>query len=129
VAAIYLAIKGIESVHAAHDSVTGSSLWSDAVFRNIVLSLLATFGLYLVSSVLFVSHLPWDLKEHGLIISLKFEPWHMITSCVRFNLLVYLPGNDLCCIRFVQYLLLAPSYINVLNVYAVSFRTFLRPAL
>ena len=31
----------------------------------------------------------------------QFEPWHMITS-------------------FVQYLLMAPSYISVLNVYAVS---------
>ena len=33
--------------------------------------------------------------------TIQFEPWHMITS-------------------FVQYLLLAPSYINVMNVYAVS---------
>jgi hypothetical protein len=33
--------------------------------------------------------------------SSQLEPWHMITS-------------------FFQYLLLAPSYINVLNVYAVS---------
>ena len=32
--------------------------------------------------------------------ALQFEPWHMITS-------------------FVQYLLMAPSYIGVLNVYAV----------
>jgi cellulose synthase/poly-beta-1,6-N-acetylglucosamine synthase-like glycosyltransferase len=31
----------------------------------------------------------------------QFEPWHMITS-------------------FVQYLLMAPSYINVLNVYAFA---------
>ena len=30
------------------------------------------------------------------------DPWHMLTS-------------------FVQYTLLAPSYINILNVYAVSF--------
>jgi chitin synthase len=31
---------------------------------------------------------------------MQFEPWHMITS-------------------FLQYLLMAPSYIAVLNVYAV----------
>jgi chitin synthase len=30
------------------------------------------------------------------------DPWHMLTS-------------------FVQYTLLAPSYINILNVYAVGF--------
>lgn len=34
---------------------------------------------------------------------LQFEPWHMITS-------------------FLQYLLMAPSYIAVLNVYAVRQR-------
>jgi chitin synthase len=39
----------------------------------------------------------------------QFEPWHMITS-------------------FVQYLLMAPSYINVLNVYAVR-PSRARPAL
>ena len=36
---------------------------------------------------------------------MQFEPWHMITS-------------------FIQYLLMAPSYINVLNVYAVSSPSF-----
>jgi chitin synthase len=48
-----------------------------------VLSLAATLGLYIASSILF------------------FEPWHMITS-------------------FLQYLLMAPSYIAVLNVYAFA---------
>jgi len=50
-------------------------------FRNIVISLLSTYGLYLVGSIL-----------HG-------QPWHMITS-------------------FVQYLLMLPSYVNILMVYA-----------
>ena len=58
-------------------------IFSNVIFRDIVISLLATIGLYLAASLL------------------AFEPWHMITS-------------------FAQYLLLAPSYINVLNVYAVS---------
>lgn len=50
-------------------------------FRNIIISLGATYGLYLVSSFLYL------------------EPWHMFTS-------------------FFQYLLLLPSYINILNIYA-----------
>jgi chitin synthase len=50
-------------------------------FRNIVISLLSTYGLYLIGSLL-----------HG-------QPWHMITS-------------------FFQYLLMLPSYVNILMTYA-----------
>nr|ODN74974.1 chitin synthase [Cryptococcus depauperatus CBS 7841] len=79
-AAIYLAIRGIEDVKA-QSKITASTVLGDKIFRNIVLSLAATYGLYIISSLL------------------ALEPWHMITS-------------------FLQYLLLAPSYVNVLNVYA-----------
>ncbi|KAF5374183.1 hypothetical protein D9615_008867 [Tricholomella constricta] len=88
IAAFLLAFKGIQSVA---DTVQGglnrplelSDVFTNPIFRNIVLSLLATLGLYILSSLLF------------------FEPWHMITS-------------------FIQYLLMAPSYITVLNVYAFA---------
>ncbi|ORY52914.1 hypothetical protein BCR33DRAFT_675086 [Rhizoclosmatium globosum] len=56
-------------------------LWNLSLFRDIVMSLAATYGLYFISSFLY------------------FEPWHMFTS-------------------FLQYLLLLPSYVNILNVYA-----------
>nr|KIR48602.1 chitin synthase [Cryptococcus bacillisporus CA1280] len=79
-AAIYLAVKGIQDVEAQGD-ITASTVFGNKIFRNIVISLLATYGLYILSSLI------------------ALEPWHMITS-------------------FLQYLLLAPSYINVLNVYA-----------
>ncbi|KAJ7647716.1 glycosyltransferase family 2 protein [Roridomyces roridus] len=78
-AACLLAFKGISELAKEK----GSGL------NNIVLSLLATYGLYLIASIIF------------------FEPWHMITS-------------------FVQYLLMAPSYIAVLNfanVHDVSWGT------
>ncbi|KAF8313001.1 glycosyltransferase family 2 protein [Clavulina sp. PMI_390] len=80
IAAFFLAFRGISDIEK---QTNNDNLLSNSIFRNIVLSLVATLGLYIVSSLLF------------------FEPWHMITS-------------------FFQYLLLAPSYINVLNVYAVS---------
>lgn len=79
-AAIYLTVKGVEDIQAAGE-VTASTVLGNKIFRNIVISLLATYGLYIISSLM------------------ALEPWHMITS-------------------FFQYLLLAPSYINVLNVYA-----------
>lgn len=80
-AAVWLTVAGINQVTQNGSSV--GDLVKDTTFRNIVLSLLATYGLYVVASIL------------------AFDIRHMVTS-------------------FFQYLLLAPSYINVLNVYAFS---------
>ncbi|KAG8831557.1 hypothetical protein FRC17_002971, partial [Serendipita sp. 399] len=71
------------SRESANGGLTFGDFFTNDIFRNIVVSLLATLGLYIFASLLF------------------FEPWHMITS-------------------FVQYLLMAPSYIAVLNVYAFA---------
>ncbi|TFK88987.1 glycosyltransferase family 2 protein [Polyporus arcularius HHB13444] len=81
-AAFFLAFKGIENIQKTDGPLTADSLFTNSIFRNIVISLVATLGLYVAASIIF------------------FEPWHMITS-------------------FLQYLLMAPSYISVLNVYAV----------
>ncbi|KAI0073004.1 glycosyltransferase family 2 protein [Panus rudis PR-1116 ss-1] len=83
VSAFFLAFKGIDNITHTEGPLTLSSLFTNSIFRNIVISLLATLGLYIVASLIF------------------FEPWHMITS-------------------FLQYLLMAPSYIAVLNVYAFA---------
>ncbi|KAF5340785.1 hypothetical protein D9611_007290 [Ephemerocybe angulata] len=80
--AFFLAVKGIQNIAKA-EKLTFASIFTNSIFRNIVLSLLATLGLYILASIIF------------------FEPWHMITS-------------------FLQYILMAPSYIAVLNVYAFS---------
>ncbi|EST10086.1 Chitin synthase N-terminal [Kalmanozyma brasiliensis GHG001] len=53
----------------------------DMIYAQMVVSLLATYGVYLVSSLL------------------ACDPLHLVTS-------------------FIQYLLLAPTYINILNIYA-----------
>lgn len=82
-AAIFIAVKGVQGVSKEKGGLTFSDVFNDSLFRNIVLSIAATTGLYLISSLIFL------------------EPWHMITS-------------------FVQYLLMAPAYINVLNVYAFA---------
>lgn len=57
------------------------NIFSNFNFRNVVLSLLSTFGLYFFISLLFL------------------DPFHMFSS-------------------FIQYMLLIPFYVNVLNVYA-----------
>jgi len=83
-AAIFLAIKGVEQVSEEEKrGATFSDLFTNSIFRDIVISLAATIGLYVTASVI------------------HMDPWHMITS-------------------FVQYTLIAPSYINILNVYAFA---------
>ncbi|KAG2010491.1 chitin synthase, variant 2 [Coprinopsis cinerea AmutBmut pab1-1] len=83
-AAFFLAVKGIQAIGRETDGgITFGTFFENSIFRNIILSLAATLGLYLLASLIF------------------FEPWHMITS-------------------FLQYLLMAPSYISVLNVYAFA---------
>ncbi|RHZ84080.1 hypothetical protein Glove_85g79 [Diversispora epigaea] len=52
------------------DLSTATAILQDSTFRNIILSLASTFGLYLVASFLF------------------FEPWHMFTSFFQYLLLV-----------------------------------------
>ncbi|KAH8916804.1 glycosyltransferase family 2 protein [Atractiella rhizophila] len=84
-AAFFITFKGIQNAKDAIEEDNGSfslsDVFSNTIFRNIVISLLATYGLYLIASLIF------------------FEPWHMFTS-------------------FIQYILLAPSWINVINTYA-----------
>jgi hypothetical protein len=54
-AAFYLAVKGVEQVAAAeHRGATYSDLFTNAIFRDIVLSFTATLGLYVVASVIHV---------------------------------------------------------------------------
>ncbi|POW03761.1 hypothetical protein PSHT_11525 [Puccinia striiformis] len=84
-AGVFIAVKGIMNAEAAivanGGHFTVADIFANKIFRNIVLSLVATFGLWLVASFMF------------------FEPWHMFTS-------------------FAQYILMSPSFINVINVYA-----------
>ncbi|KAG2197370.1 hypothetical protein INT46_008367 [Mucor plumbeus] len=58
-----------------------SSLLSNGPFRDIIISMASTFGVFVLSGIIF------------------FDPWHMLTS-------------------FIQYFLLTPAYINILNTYA-----------
>lgn len=55
VAAFLLAFKGIENLAHADGPLTFSDIFTNAIFRNIVVSLLATLGLYIIASLIFVS--------------------------------------------------------------------------
>ncbi|KAG0144693.1 hypothetical protein CROQUDRAFT_659643 [Cronartium quercuum f. sp. fusiforme G11] len=71
VAAVFILIKAVKGGENA------------GLYAQIVISLLATFGSWVISSLL------------------ALDPWHLVTCML-------------------QYMLLAPAYINVLNVYAFA---------
>lgn len=64
---IWLAYSGVQQ---ALSQSAGSSLLANGAFRDIVVSVCATYALYLVSSLLF------------------FDPWHMITSFPQYIFLM-----------------------------------------
>ncbi|ORX47248.1 chitin synthase 2 [Hesseltinella vesiculosa] len=79
-ATIWITVKSVEEIVAdAQGNII--SMLSQSTFRNIIISVCATYVMYFVASFLFL------------------DPWHMFTS-------------------FIQYILLSPSYTNVLNIYA-----------
>lgn len=80
-AALFMAIKSVESIYNSNTKITVSLFFSNEEFRDLVVATASTYALYFLASFIYL------------------EPWHMFTS-------------------FVQYILLSPSYINVLNIYA-----------
>lgn len=64
---VWLAVSGVQQ---ALGESPGVSLISNGAFRDIVVSVAATYALYLVSSIMFL------------------DPWHMITSFLQYLLLM-----------------------------------------
>ncbi|OJD26826.1 chitin synthase C [Blastomyces percursus] len=79
-AAIFITVKSIQA-ETADGNFSFSSIFSNHQFFSMIVSLMSTYVLWIVASLLF------------------FDPWHMLTC-------------------FLQYILLTPTYINVLNIYA-----------
>lgn len=57
---VYLAVIGIQSV-SQDGTIDAGEIFGNKIFRNIVLSLLATYGLYIISSLLALD--PWHMGE------------------------------------------------------------------
>lgn len=106
-----MAVKGIEDVQAEGE-ITASAVFGNKIFRNIVISLLATYGLYIISSLM------------------ALEPWHMSELCLTS----FTDDGNVLLIgwvvtSFFQYLLIAPSYINVLKYVLIHLLFFSSPLL
>ena len=54
IAAFFLAFKGVENLAKADGPLTVTDLFTNSIFRNIVISILATLGLYILASLIFV---------------------------------------------------------------------------
>ena len=57
---VYLAVTGIEDVED-EGGVSVGTVFGNKIFRNIVLSLAATYGLYILASILALD--PWHMRE------------------------------------------------------------------
>ncbi|KAI6853503.1 Chitin synthase [Hortaea werneckii] len=79
-ASIFITVKSVQQ-QVSENGFSFAQLFTNKLFRTLIVSMCSTWLLYLISSILF------------------FDPWHMFTC-------------------FLQYLLLTPTYINILNVYA-----------
>ncbi len=97
-ASVFITVRSIQ-IETAKSGFKFSDIYSNQLFFTLIVSLLSTYILYFVVSFLF------------------FDPWHMFTSV---TLKFYSNGkrNANHIIQFIQYLLLTPTYINILNVYA-----------
>ena len=78
-AAVFVTVKSIQTETKGHFTFT--DVFTDSKFFMIIVSLGATYVMWLLASIIFL------------------DPWHMLTCSV-------------------QYVLLTPTYINVLNIYA-----------
>ncbi|KAF9336137.1 Chitin synthase, class 1 [Podila minutissima] len=67
--AVYMTINGVNAAQVAAE-LGGTSIMQDAMFRNTVLSLASTYGLYFFASFLFL------------------EPWHMFHSFIQYLFMV-----------------------------------------
>jgi chitin synthase len=70
-AAALITVKSLQAAFAGLDPLqttfqTFETILKNAAFRDIILSLLSTYGLYIVMSLLY------------------FDPWHMITSFIQY---------------------------------------------
>lgn len=80
-AAVYISVNAIQTDIAENPDFSVGQLFKNEVFYTLIVSLMSTYGIWLIASVL------------------MFDPWHMLTSLV-------------------QYMLLTPTFTNILNVYA-----------
>lgn len=97
-ASIFITVRSIQ-IETEDNKFAITDLFKNQLFFTLIVSLASTYVLWFVISFLF------------------FDPWHLFTSVSHspFSSGRWVP---LTWLQFLQYLLLTPTYINILNVYA-----------
>ena len=98
-ASVFITVRSIE-IETAVKGFTIAQLFKNPLFFTLIVSLASTYILWFVISFLF------------------FDPWHLFTSVSPSSLQSCLISYLTASVKFLQYLLLTPTYINILNVYA-----------
>jgi chitin synthase len=96
---VFITIKSVEA--EAHDGkFTFGKLFTNEIFFTLIVSLLSTYVLWIFISLVF------------------FDPWHIVTSVASLSPFIPLNLYADYASQSLQYLLLSPTYTNVINVYA-----------
>lgn len=100
VAAFLLAFKGIENLAKSDGPLSFSDIFTNPIFRNIVLSLLATLGLYIIASIIFVSlfipkSLLMDYDPRWVVRALAYD--HVVRAIPPHGAFVYQRSKRLRC--------------------------------
>ena len=97
-ASVFITVRSIQ-IDTKDKKFSVGDLIHNPLFFTLIVSLASTYVMWFVISFLF------------------FDPWHLFTSVspFQFTFQLYLLTTR---IKFLQYLLLTPTYINILNVYA-----------
>lgn len=97
-ASVFITVRSIQ-IDTKDKKFAIADLIHNPLFFTLIVSLASTYVMWFVISFLF------------------FDPWHLFTSVSSLQSLTYRPLLILS-LQFLQYLLLTPTYINILNVYA-----------
>jgi hypothetical protein len=96
---VYLAVTQIQDLEKA-GKLTSGAVFSNKIFRNIILSLAATYGLYVVASLMSLD--PWHMGEYSTWSS-SSEDRHRLTCHTLAPRTVT---------SFLQYLLVGPERLG-----------------
>ena len=105
-AAFFLAFKGVQNIREAEkqagNDLSPDDLFKNAVFRNIVVSLVATIGLYVIASVLFVSPLAsYPVTAWLTRLAVRAMAYdYLFPSVSSYGTLLHCRTERLCCMSY-----------------------------
>lgn len=98
-ASVFITVKSVQA-ELGDQNFTFSKIFSNSIFFTLIVSLLSTYILWIFVSIVFM------------------DPWHIVTSVRTEHSVRRKSLTNQNSFQSIQYLLLSPTYTNVINVYA-----------